>query len=336
MIFAPHTLELTLNCSSEKFGKLRNAAYENAKGKHKMFMDGKKVVDRAMAKEGVKIEYHDDVYKKIIKFIVNPTTLLGGNDVKKLWRPNDDNTSKMVKKLENSIADYFNSKDDYFSPKYKLNDFRLTRIDFTVNVNVGDNKTVAAYIKVLRNIGKVKGFAPKYSKTDERIDPERSFDLKGNSNNHEFAAYDKQAQSDKKEAKGILRIEVRLMKPKAIANYVDDSLSTKKKLRFLSANSKEIFLITFRRIVPQGDYYTKKGAENIIIEQVTAKKHREKMLKLLNLIPKKKSLYLAQKEMKDRGVEKVMAQFAEINLSPVVISKRGGVRFLKSLYCCIT
>ena len=56
------------------------------------------------------------------------------------------------------------------------------------------------------------------------------------------------------------------------------------------------------------------------------------MLRLIELIPKKKSLYLAQKEMNDRNIDKIMEMFAEINVSPVTISKRHKVDFLESLY----
>jgi hypothetical protein len=216
MIYAPHTFELTLNLDSKKFAKLKSKAYESSKGKHRVFSEKKRAgvhTDTCLANDGIKIEYHDGIYKKKIKFIVNPTTMLGGNDVKKLWKPNKDNISKMLKHLEEQIH-------DYFSGKYKLNDFKLTRMDFTVNIDVGERKAVTAYIKVLQNIGKVKGFSPKYDSDNTDIEKDLSFDLAGNSNDIEFSAYDKEAQLLKKEkngdkiknAKGILRIEVRLMK----------------------------------------------------------------------------------------------------------------------------
>ena len=56
------------------------------------------------------------------------------------------------------------------------------------------------------------------------------------------------------------------------------------------------------------------------------------MLRLLALIPEKKSLYLAQKAMNCRDIEKVMEGFAKINLSPITINKRYGVKYLKNLY----
>lgn len=62
---------------------------------------------------------------------------------------------------------------------------------------------------------------------------------------------------------------------------------------------------------------------------------RRKMLRLLTLIPEKKSLHLAQKAMNCRDVEKVMETFAKINLSPVTLSKRHDVKCLENLYSYI-
>ena len=59
---------------------------------------------------------------------------------------------------------------------------------------------------------------------------------------------------------------------------------------------------------------------------------RRRMLRLLVLIPEKKSLHLAQKAMNCRNIEKIMDSFAKINLSPVTISKRHDVKYLECLY----
>ena len=56
------------------------------------------------------------------------------------------------------------------------------------------------------------------------------------------------------------------------------------------------------------------------------------MLRLLVLIPEKKSLHLAQKAMGCRDVEKVMETFAKINLSPVTLSKRHNAKYLQNIY----
>ena len=325
MIYSPHTFELSLIISTDNFYKWKNKAFENAEGNHRVYYSQKDVIcDNALKDKGVKIEYHDNTFKKKIKFIVNPTKLLGGNDIKKLWKPNNDNISKLLRKLKEYI-------DSYFDSQYKLNDFKMTRIDFTVNINVGDREKVSSYIQVLHNIGKVKGFKPKYDKKDKKINHDLSFDLDGNSNGVEFTAYDKEAVSERKEAKGILRVEVRLKKQKAIGKYTDET-TTSKQIKSLAGNSKDIFLDTFMHIVPYGNYYKKKEAVKLVEDNISKQKHREKMLQLLELVPKKKSLYLAQKEMNDRNIDKIMAMFAEINVSPVTISKRHNIKNLKNLY----
>ena len=56
------------------------------------------------------------------------------------------------------------------------------------------------------------------------------------------------------------------------------------------------------------------------------------MLRLVALIPEKKSLYLAQKAMNCRNIEKIMEEFAKINLSPITISKRYDMKHLKCFY----
>ena len=340
MTFAPHTLELTLTPDTKKFNKLLSGAYKKAKEEHKLYEVKNVHYDHAISTTGVKIEYHDGTYKKKIKFIVNPSRLLGGDDLK-LWKPSKDNIEKFLRELNEHI-------ENYFDDTYGLDDFQLTRIDFTVNINVKSRKAVSAYIKVLHKLGKVKGFSSKFTKQgceDYNINQDHSFDLAGNSNGIEFTAYDKEAElskkkeksgrkgaeSEKKKAKGILRIEVRLVKPKAVRKYTDETV-TSRQLSKLIKRSKEIFLDTFTQVVPYGNFYKKDEAVRIITENVVKKKQREKMLLLLELIPKKKSLLLAQKELNDRRMDKIMAAFAELELSPVTISKRMDVKRLKGLY----
>jgi hypothetical protein len=56
------------------------------------------------------------------------------------------------------------------------------------------------------------------------------------------------------------------------------------------------------------------------------------MLRLLELMPQKKSLYAAQKAMDERNIDKVLKLFAELNVSPVTIRKRQETKYLKNLY----
>ena len=142
MIYSTHTFELTLIIDTKKFCKLKDKAYEKAKGNYRVFYDEYDIChDEAFKDEGVKIEYHKNKYKKKVKLIINPTELLGGDDVKKLWKPNNENISKLFRKLKGYI-------DSYFDSKYKLNDFKLTRMDFTVNINVGNPNNLVILKKI--------------------------------------------------------------------------------------------------------------------------------------------------------------------------------------------
>ena len=109
MLFAPNRVELTLDCNSDKFSKLQNKAY---------------YANYTLANDGFEIEYHDSTYKKKIKLVVGPATLLG-NDSTKSWIPTDDNTQKLIRKLNKYI-------DRSFGSKYNLDDFTLTCVDIGV------------------------------------------------------------------------------------------------------------------------------------------------------------------------------------------------------------
>ena len=77
---------------------------------------------------------------------------------------------------------------------------------------------------------------------------------------------------------------------------------------------------------------TQEKAEEMIASADIKKKKREKMLSLLRLVPKKKSLYQAIKELKLRDVDEILELFAKLNVSPITISKREDISFLENLY----
>lgn len=137
-----------------------------------------------------------------------------------------------------------------------------------------------------------------------------------------------------KEADGILRAEVRMTKIKAVRAYADEE-DISAQIMTLSEKRRDIFLEIFERIIPYGDFYKKGKAEEMIRREIKDDRLRRRMLRLVALIPEKKSLYFAQKVMDCRNMKKVMEAFARINLSPVTISKRQDVKYLKNLYECL-
>ncbi|RKJ03173.1 hypothetical protein D7X87_15165 [bacterium D16-54] len=313
-------LELSMVLDNEHFQKVFPRLY---KGEGYIVESREEYIDQSLSSKGITVIYRDSQYKKKIRLIVN--TYLLADDVSDIDR--------LTRKLDKRITEYFNGK-------YRIDDFTLSGINFIADMDVGTRANAMAYLKVFQRIGRVKGFSPiSYECFDDNV----SFCLSGNSNGIEFLLYDlekafmrqlKSANADWKKLKpikGILRAEVRLMKPKAVRAYTDaDDASGQ--IADLLKGSRNIFLDTFIQIIPFGDFYKKDKAVEIIRKEVADSIMRRRMLRLLVLIPEKKSLHLAQKSMNCRNMEKIMDAFAKISLSPVTISKRHDVKYLECLY----
>lgn len=320
--------ELSMVLNNDKFQKVLNRAYDKDD-----YLDenGKEYIDRSLESKGIVVTYRDSQYKKKVKLIVNSRLLLDCN------KPDPD---KLARKLKKRI-------DEYFDHKYQLEDFTLSGMILSKDIDVHNRENVSAYLKVLQRIGRAKGFSPSSYECLDDID---NFCLEGNSNGIEFLLYNmedyvvqryRDSRSERKklkwrlkESEGILRAEVRLNKPKAIRAYTD-AVEVSGQIVEMSEKCQDIFLDVFTRIIPYGDFYKKNKAIELIRREVEDSTLRRKMLRLVALIPEKKSLYLAQKAMDCRNMEKVMEAFAKINLSPVTISKRQDVKYLKNLYTYI-
>ena len=313
--------EFSMALDNGKFQKIFSGAYN-------MEEHEEEYIDRQLGDKGITVIYRNSQYKKKVKIIANSRLLLGDNKI---------DSDKLIRKLNKYIDRYFNSK-------YQMQDFTLSGMTLAVDIDVHKHDNVSEYLRILHRIGKVKGFSPIYYKC---FDDNTSFCLDGNSNGIQFLIYDLENLlrsqlgrtdiSRKKlgvittETRGILRAEVRLTKPKTIRSYTD-ATDVGGQIVELSKNCKDIFMDTFTHIIPFGDYYKKEKAVEIIHREVKDCIVRRKMLQLLALIPEKKSLYLAQKSMNYRNIEKVMETFVKINLSPITISKRQDTKYLESLY----
>jgi hypothetical protein len=281
--------------------------------------------------KGILVFYRDSQYKKKIQLTVDPNLILDGDEL------DENNVEKLLRKLEKHISGYFGGM-------YALDDFNLNKMHLVTDIDVGTKGHVAAYVKTLRRIGRVKGFS---SSRNDEISKKIGFCLGGNSNHIEFLIYDleawlkeqradadpgkKQLKEMVKKSEGLLRAEVRLMKAQIIRDYAN-SLAPSNQILELSGKLQKIFLETFTRIVPFGDFHKKDQAVEIIRREVTDKKMTFRMLRLVSLVPEKKSLLLAQKALSYRKIDNLMAEFREIELSPVALSKRHDVQKLDNLY----
>lgn len=315
------TFELSMILDTDHFQRLFTA-----KASYLKELD-EEYIDASLAAKGITIIYRDSRYKKKIRLLVNAGMIV------------DDpfDTGKLLRKLDKRI-------DEYFNHNYGLDSFTLSGVTLTLDISVGSREKVSDYIKVIQRIGKVKGFSPvNYDCFDDKA----SFCLSGNSNDTDFLLYDleravvgqlrntdadrKQLQSASMQTKGILRAEVKLTKPKAVREYAD-AASVPGQIVEMMGNSTDAFMDTFARVVPFGDFCKMDVAVGIVRSEVKDAIMRRKMLRLLALIPDKKSLYLAQKALNCRDVEKVMIAFTKIDLSPVTIAKRHEVKHLENLY----
>jgi hypothetical protein len=84
--------------------------------------------------------------------------------------------------------------------------------------------------------------------------------------------------------------------------------------------------------VPFGNFYKKDKTVEIIRTKVKDATIRRKMLWLVELVPTKKSLLLAQKALNYRRIDKVMKAFFDIEVAPITISKRHDIKKLDNLY----
>lgn len=316
--------ELSMVLDNEKFHRILNRAHKRT---GYLENDGE-YIDRSMAAKGVTVAYRDSQYKKKVKVVINSGRVMDYDKTE---------PDKFLRKIDKRI-------EEYFDHKYSTDDFGLSGITFVTDIDVDSRESVSAYLKVLRRVGRVKGFKPVVYDCFEDID---SLCWEGNSNGISFSIYNMEdmckRQFGGKESRvkeyretiegteGILRAEVRFMKPKAVRSYTD-RIEVRAQIADIMRNRKDIFLDTFVKIIPYGHFYRKNKAVEIIRSKVEDCTLRRKMLRMVALIPEKKSLYLAQKAMECRNIERMMDTFAKIKLSPVTISKRQDTKYLKNMY----
>lgn len=318
------TFELSMILDTDHFQRVFDRAYHKT-GYLEELDD--EYLDTSLAAKGITVVYRDSQYKKKVRLLVNAALVVD----------DPSNTDKLLRKLDKRVAEYF----DY---GYSLDDFTLSGTSLVLDINLGSRANVADYLKVMRRIGKVKGFSPvEY----DCLDDAASFCLSGNSNGIDLLLYDlecavmgqlrgmdagrKKMESASVQTRGILRAEVRLTKPKAIRGYTDAS-DVSGQIVELTKGSVDAFMDTFVRVVPFGDFVKKDMAMEIIRSEVKDSAMRRRMIRLVALIPEKKSLHLAQKAMNCRDVDEVMEAFTKINLSPVTISKRHEIKHLENIY----
>lgn len=273
-------------------------------------------LDFAANDKGMLVVYRDSTYKKKVSLIF---------DMGKALSSEEFSPDRVCQKMQKRISKYFNSI-------YSLDEFKLKRAVMICDFDTGSHEFVCSYIKVLNRIRMVKGYSPAKSfETDERT----SFSLEGNSNGVCFTVYSLESHmrrynANSKQFAGILRSEVHLTKQNVISEITSSS-ETVCRISEIVEQAEAIFHSVFYHIIPCGNFYKKSKACEIVRLTVKKEKLKRKMLRLIALIPEKKSLLLAQKALNCRDIDEVMREFKRINLSPVTISKRSDAKMLEAL-----
>lgn len=324
-MYINQVFELSMVLDNEKFHKILSYAHKKT---DYLEEDDGEYIDQSMADKGITVTYRDSQYKKKVRVIINAGRMMDYDKTE---------SDKFFLRIDKRLGEYFNHK-------YNVDDFSLSGVTFVTDIDVESRESVSAYLKVLRRVGKVKGFKPVVYDCFEDID---SLCWEGSSNGISFSLYDledmwrrqfgerkikvKKYRETIEGTEGILRAEVRLMKPKAVRSYTD-RIEARAQIADIMRKRKDIFMDTFIKIVPYGDYEKKDKTVESVYREIGDDRLRRRMLRLVALIPEKKSLYLAQKAMECRNMEKIMRAFAKINVSPVTISRRQDVRQLRNIY----
>lgn len=302
-------------------GKRFSEIIENVKFKSELIYNADcEYIDTSMVEKGIVIKYRDSSYKKKIKIIINSGILCDYERV---------SSDKLLRKIDKIVQKYFKGA-------YQVDDFTFSGVVLIQDINVKSREKVSAYLKVFHRINRVKLFS---KDIQDGVDKRNCFCLRGNSNGLRFLIYDLEKMLQvqcgkchkKNNAVGILRVEIEFTKLKTLNRYLDVN-STSDYIQAINKKCTDLFLEIFKQVIPYGEYYKKDAAVDIIHRMVKDKVLRRKMLRLVALIPEKKSLLLAQKAMQCREMDKVMDGFAIINLSPVTISKRQKINCLENLY----
>ena len=267
-------------------------------------------VDNSKKHKGMIVAYHAEQYKKRISILFDLSILL----------PHSSTLESLPRKIRKRLRKYF--RDQLAQLK-----FSLSSAFIAVNLNLGNRGTVEDYLTVLRRIGRVKGYT---LKSDCAIGGTPSFlHWIGNSNSTALRLCS--LEDGNGTAQGILRAEVQLLKNKAVCKYIK-ATEPEEQMIELADNAERIFLRVFATIVPYGVFLKQPDAVRLIQTTVLNARLRQKMWRLISLIPDKKSLLGGQKAVGCRDIRGLMDAFVDIDLSPVTIAKRHQCSQLPNLY----
>ena len=285
-------------------------------------------------------------FNHCLKLIINPRSLINEkNEYFGVFAVIPENIIILKEKLNNVLWNIglINKNDsDFFISTYgSIDNFKLTRIDYCVNIIFDSADTAKNYLKLLSR-GDIYNFSngnevlTKMNNRHKKFENELRFEYKS----FYLNIYNKleQLKSQNKEKlipdnlKGYLRFEICLSKKKI--KYLKNKYNYDNLIRFLLNSSREAKK-QFKRYISflfkKGQFMNMKTAKEYIKfcvnEGLINNRQANEMLSFLDLVSEKRSIYLAKQCIDSKVTEKrIFDLFELIKLNPITIPERWNRR----------
>lgn len=326
-----HTFELMAELTISEYHACSRIFYEKARGQQKCtFPKGQGQRCNFWSPKGVGLELQmtkHDFAMGYLYFIITPTRMLGNMDPDALYSPTEEQNQRLVMELDEILAE--------LSLPIKASELSLHRVDLCKDARMGWSD-VLIYIALLER----GTHHPKWKKEvfeDER----KTHSFRRASKRYQVTVYDKVYQLAKTDQiqnwdkhDHLLRMEVAVQSAgirHCKVKYGFSNIGWMTELLDFFENGKVVFCDILKKIVPEGHYYSLKGAEYVIDQSSFHKNKKEALKQFLAVInrPSETSLYEISKEQTNK---KRLLQLSGLYINPITIRARSNLDAMRSLY----
>lgn len=261
-----------------------------------------------------------------ITITMNPLKLIGRNKLEVLM---ENQLSELKERFAEEVQKIHTSLP-------RLEHWTINRIDYAVNINT---PYVEEYIKLFQRADKPRNFKELYcSKSKTRKQRHGSFYLISKSVNINFynKEHERLSQNFNKDgAKDLLRLEVQCKKPKTNTIKAKNGFESKHLEHYLSNEiSNQQLEYYYNKTIGTGDYYKLSEAIRIVQDSNSTIKTKEKLINVLRLINKHRSIWRAREESQYNSscFNRYLKKIRVLGVNPVTIPSRWGINMLKNTF----
>lgn len=332
-----HTFELSLNITKEDEQICRDYFYtEAAKLGIRCFDKNGWLNFYGYQKAGIKISLRSNVNTPgaLIRLRVNPSVLCGNTDPTVLFLPDRKNMDDMIGLLDALTHNFLR--------EHTIYDFTLNRLDLCRNIYLEKQEYLAEYLRLLhKGADQSRWDAERFG--DERDD--HSF--RRYRTDYEVTIYDKiyelqqenrsryqQAPFQWTRDDRILRVETALLRngirSQIEKRNMDCDIVWPDLLVKLSKSGLFIMSELLDLLVPDATYYSLDAARILIALSDFREHKKEKLGQFLYRVNHNLTLDRSKLQQEKNGAKR-LRQLHELNINPVTIESRAGIRMLPSV-----